>query len=223
MVLAIAIAQLVVQVALIGLALRPAYHLRHYPHYFSAWVTLLLVLGVMVFARFVTMVTLETVQVGSGVLVELSPTAQDLIRQTSPMLISALLAVFVFQVNRLVPTEQSLARLLVSVPPAEITTDGTGCVLAWDIRATHLFGYKSHEALGRMIDTLIIPEHLVRRHREGLQRYVTGGPTATLRPPYPEMARDKEGREFAVMIGLSAVWSADGEVRLTAHIRRLHY
>jgi len=59
---------------------------------------------------------------------------------------------------------------------AIIAADRDGTIRFWNPGAERIFGYASHEAIGRSLD-IIIPERLQERHWEGYRRFMTTGET----------------------------------------------
>jgi PAS domain S-box-containing protein len=59
---------------------------------------------------------------------------------------------------------------------AIIAADRDGAIRFWNPGAERIFGYASHEAIGRSLD-IIIPERLRERHWEGYRRFMTTGET----------------------------------------------
>jgi PAS domain S-box-containing protein len=59
---------------------------------------------------------------------------------------------------------------------AIIAADRDGTIRFWNPGAERIFGYASHEAIGRSLD-IIIPERLRERHWEGYRRFMTTGET----------------------------------------------
>jgi PAS domain S-box-containing protein len=71
---------------------------------------------------------------------------------------------------------EAWTRLIVdSAPDAVIAMDSQGRIIEWNKRAEVTFGWQRHEAIGRELAQLIIPESLRAPHRQGLQRFLDTG------------------------------------------------
>src|SRR3954449_6863093 len=76
--------------------------------------------------------------------------------------------------------EDSEARtrlILDSAPDAFVAFDGDGIVLRWNDAAMRMFGWPTHEAIGRPLRELIFPEEEKPRHDERRRRLVQGEET----------------------------------------------
>lgn len=61
-----------------------------------------------------------------------------------------------------------------------VTMDAQGRVIEFNPAAERTFGYRADDAVGRDMAELIIPPELRQRHRDGLRRYLGGGPATLL-------------------------------------------
>lgn len=90
-----------------------------------------------------------------------------------------------------------------------ITMDARGEVVEWNPAATRTFGYTAQEAVGLELATLIIPEGMRERHRQGLARYLrTGeGPVLGRTVTFDTLRRD--GTLFPAEISIVAFTAGD--------------
>src|SRR5690242_12650148 len=99
-----------------------------------------------------------------------------------------------------ISTELVLANAL----EAFVYADGEGRILAWNPAAERAFGYSAQEAVGRLIEDLIVAERLQAGHRAGLARLAAGEPGRVLAQRLQLPARHKDGHEFDVELTLNA-------------------
>ncbi|HOP07837.1 MAG TPA: PAS domain S-box protein [candidate division Zixibacteria bacterium] len=83
----------------------------------------------------------------------------------------------------------------------------TGQVTAWNRQAEEIFGYEHHQAIGRFLADLIIPEELMVKHIAGIQKYVEVGKSGLGRRRFQSTARHRDGHAFPVEL---TVWSVGG-------------
>jgi PAS domain S-box-containing protein len=114
-------------------------------------------------------------------------------------------------------SEAKFRSVMESAIDAIISSDVSGNIRAWNSAATALFGFSEEEAIGQPIE-LIIPERFHRRHREGLNRVSSGGPSRVIGTTVELAAVKKNGNEFPVELSL-ATWFLDDERYFTGIIR----
>ena len=59
-------------------------------------------------------------------------------------------------------SEEQQRQIIETASAAYVAMDVEGIVIDWNERATETFGYPRHEAIGRRLGTLIIPEEQPR-------------------------------------------------------------
>jgi PAS domain S-box-containing protein len=93
-----------------------------------------------------------------------------------------------------------------SANDAIITADSTGRIEDWNLAAERMFGYTEVEVRGQMV-TLLIPEQLADRHRQGIERmqHRPSGGLISLRMELTGLHRD--GGEFPIELCI-AEWSS---------------
>ncbi|WP_296900093.1 PAS domain S-box protein, partial [Thiohalocapsa sp.] len=107
--------------------------------------------------------------------------------------------------RRLEERDAQKAAMVEAALDAIITIDTHGRVLEYNRSAEDIFGFSPEEAIGRMLDELIIPDEHRRGHREGMRRFRdTGfGPVLGKRLELP--ALHKSGARIPVEIAISHV------------------
>jgi len=100
--------------------------------------------------------------------------------------------------NQLREREAELRSVLENANDAYIGLDENGAVTVWNRAAEETFGYGALEAIGRPLETLIIPPELVRAHRGGTLRYLTSGMPAMVGKRMELPAMHKDGTRLTV-------------------------
>ncbi|MEJ2719566.1 MAG: PAS domain S-box protein [bacterium] len=114
-------------------------------------------------------------------------------------------------------SEAKFRSVMESAIDAIISGDVSGNIRAWNSAATALFGFTEDEVIGRPIE-LIIPERFRQRHREGMRRVSSGGPSHVIGKTVELAALRKNGTEFPVELSL-ATWFLDDDRYFTGIIR----
>lgn len=113
-----------------------------------------------------------------------------------------------------------LAAVLDSALDAVIAIDADGIVVEWSRAATEIFGYSREAAIGRPLEALIIPQHLVEAHRAGMARFIATGKGTVLGRRIEIEAVDQAGERFPVELAISEVASST-EVYFVARLRNI--
>ena len=96
---------------------------------------------------------------------------------------------------------------------AVVVADHAGRVLEFNEAAEELFGYSRAEAIGELMEDLIIPRHMVDAHRAGIDRYRRTGERRAIGKGRLQLeARRKSGEVFPVEFSISTAQSAEGEI-----------
>ncbi|MGH8855528.1 MAG: PAS domain S-box protein, partial [Telluria sp.] len=69
--------------------------------------------------------------------------------------------------------ETELRSVIEHASDAYISLDEAGAVTAWNRQAEETFGWSRAEAMGQMLEQLIIPPEYHDRHRDGMQRFLS--------------------------------------------------
>ena len=114
-------------------------------------------------------------------------------------------------------SEAKFRSVMESAIDAIISGDAQGNIRSWNSAARALFGYTEDEVLGHPIE-VIIPERFRQRHREGIHRVTSGGPSHVIGKTVELAALRKNGTEFPVELSL-ATWFLDDNRYYTGIIR----
>src|SRR5579862_9062506 len=99
-------------------------------------------------------------------------------------------------------------RIFHEFPDAVIATTTQGEILYWNRAAEDMFGYKSQEAVGHLLNELIVPADRIEQENQLLHDAVVVGASTreTLR-------RKKDGSLVYVDISTRAIRDSDGNVQ----------
>jgi PAS domain S-box-containing protein len=81
---------------------------------------------------------------------------------------------------------------------AVIAANHKGEIIEWNKKATEIFGYETNEALGKKISDLIIPDHLVNNHINGMQRYNNSKQSNVVNKKIEIDAKTKSGKQICI-------------------------
>jgi len=95
-------------------------------------------------------------------------------------------------------SEEQQRRIIDSASSAYVAIDAEGVVTDWNERATETFGWPRHEAIGRLLSSLIIPEGKRAAHEAGLRRFAMTGSGPLVGRRIELVAVDRSAREFPV-------------------------
>ncbi|MGI9522759.1 MAG: ATP-binding protein, partial [Hyphomicrobiaceae bacterium] len=96
---------------------------------------------------------------------------------------------------------------------AVIVANREGRVLDFNGVAEDIFGYSRAEAIGELLEDLIIPSRMVEAHRTGMDRYRRTGTSKVAGKGLLKLeARRKSGEVFPIEVSISSAQSVDGEV-----------
>lgn len=115
--------------------------------------------------------------------------------------------------------EQKVGSLTAAGDIALVSVASDGKVVAWSPSATDLFGYSPLEALGKLLEELVIPEESQGLHKAALKRCADEN-----RPPRSQSliltARNKWGHKFLVEVSIRGTKDEGGHWSYTGTIRR---
>lgn len=140
----------------------------------------------------------------------------------------------------LVTEQQRTQAILETSSDAFIALDVQGNVSGWNAEAERLFGWTRIEAVGNLLEELIIPEQYRAAHAAGFARFVkTGTGPAVNRRRTEITAKHRDGREIPIELSISAMNTPAGyvanafvrdirerraaQVQLEASERKLHH
>jgi PAS domain S-box-containing protein len=117
-------------------------------------------------------------------------------------------------------SERRKAAIVDNALDAIITIDQESRVLEFNPAAEAIFGYSAEEALGKRIDSLIVPPSLRTRHRRGMKRYLSSGEGPILGERVELTAMRADGSEFPAELSIVRIES-EGPPLFTGHVRDL--
>lgn len=98
-----------------------------------------------------------------------------------------------------------LAAVIDSSLDAVISMDSAGKVLEWRGAAARIFGWTRDEAMGKPLDSLVVPPDLVERHRAALAHRRATGTEDEVALRTEVDALDRDGRRFPVELSITHV------------------
>jgi len=101
---------------------------------------------------------------------------------------------------------------------AIISVDHEGRIREWNPAASKIFGYERGEAVGQLMDELIVPSAMWDIYHDGLTNYLMTGVGSLIGRPIELGLRRKDGGEFRAEMGISRILEEDPP-RCTAVIR----
>src|SRR5882724_4545115 len=101
---------------------------------------------------------------------------------------------------------------------AIISVDHEGKIQEWNPAARKIFGYDHDEAVGQLMDELIVPSAMWDIYHDGLTNYLMTGVGSLIGRPIELPLRRKDGSEFRAEMGISRILE-ENPPRCTAIIR----
>ena len=149
---------------------------------------------------------------------------QSLVQQALTMSLLAAATIFIVgkTIRRLSQnlekSEAQLQKTIDTALDAVVTTDAAGTITAWNAQAKTIFGWSEQEALGRPLDSLIIPAEGRDGYRRELAHFLESRETQFLNQRIERTAVRKEGGEFPVEWSMSPIW-INNECVFSSYIR----
>src|SRR5437879_371018 len=91
---------------------------------------------------------------------------------------------------------------------AIISVDQEGKIQEWNPAARKIFGYTRDEAVGQLMDELIVPSAMWEVYHEGLTSYLMTGVGSLIGRPIELALRRKDGSEFRAEMGINRILQA---------------
>jgi PAS domain S-box-containing protein len=88
--------------------------------------------------------------------------------------------------------------------------DETGRIVDWNTQAEVIFGWSHHEAVGRMLGDLIVPEKHRTLHQQGLALFLRSGESAILGKRFEIEAQRRDGRLIQIELSVTALRRRSG-------------
>lgn len=109
----------------------------------------------------------------------------------------------------LAESQQKLQGIVDTALDAVVRADANGTIVGWNTQAEVVFGWQSHEVLGRTLHETIIAQQHRQGHLQGLARFVATGVTKVIDRRIEMVALHRSGREFPIEIAVTRVSLAD--------------
>ena len=106
-------------------------------------------------------------------------------------------------------SQEQFFSLMESAPDAMIVTNQKGEIIIVNARAKELFGYESHEMLGRPVE-MLLPRDIRNIHVRHREKYIASPSVRSVGKDQNFHALDKAGRLIPVEISLSPIDTEDG-------------
>jgi PAS domain S-box-containing protein len=106
-------------------------------------------------------------------------------------------------------SESRVRAVLNSALSAVIVIDRDGRITDWNARAEKIFGWRSAEAIGREVDTMIIPERYRDAQRRGFAHFFAPRDALALNVAFETKALRRDGTEFPAELSISPLGSGD--------------
>ncbi|MFQ5353414.1 MAG: EAL domain-containing protein [Thermodesulfobacteriota bacterium] len=115
-------------------------------------------------------------------------------------------------------SEEKFYKMSSSAQDAMIMMNGEGKISFWNTAAERIFGYHSKEAVGKNLNTLIVPSVHTKAFVKGFEKFKSTGEGIVLGKTMMLSAVRKDKREFPVEISTSAIkldseWNSIGIIR----------
>src|SRR5215475_584887 len=107
--------------------------------------------------------------------------------------------------EELLESEQMARTIIDTALDAFVQMDEHGVIVDWNTQAETIFGWSRHEAVGRSLADLIVPQQHRARHQAGMARFLSTGDSAILGKRLEIEAQRKDGREIKVELSVTAL------------------
>ncbi len=97
------------------------------------------------------------------------------------------------------------SQIINSTPDAMVAMNAQGRITEWNQAAVELFGYPVHEAVGRLLGELIVPEHLHDILDQVMRSHVPGTPSRVINHTIEVQARRANGEVFPAELAVKEV------------------
>ena len=117
----------------------------------------------------------------------------------------------------LVKREAELSAVIENANDAYVCMDQAGVISAWNRQAQEIFGWSADEAIGSLLDELIVPPYMRDAHRGGMKRYLDSGETTVLNRRLELPAIRRDGSILSMEIRIRAL-DIDGQKIFSAFL-----
>lgn len=97
--------------------------------------------------------------------------------------------------------------IISNAPNGVVVINEKGTILKWNLKSEAIFGWSAEEAVGREMNTLLIPPQYIEAHNKGMRRFLSTGERRVINKVIEITALRKGGVEFPIELGISAVES----------------
>jgi diguanylate cyclase (GGDEF)-like protein/PAS domain S-box-containing protein len=111
--------------------------------------------------------------------------------------------------QKLLLQRQRTESILETSHEAFISIDAQGYIREWNALAATTFGWNKQEALGQLLESMIIPERLRAAHRSGIAHYLKSGEGPVLNKRIELSALCRDGREIPIELTISVLRDGD--------------
>lgn len=115
-------------------------------------------------------------------------------------------------------SEQRAQLVLENALDAIVNIDMQGLIVEWNLAASHIFGYKRSEVLGRRLEDVIVPPEYWQAHQRGMLRLQQTGKSRLLGKLIEITALRRDGTEFPIELTIVEI-ERDQEHYYSAFIR----
>jgi PAS domain S-box-containing protein len=105
-----------------------------------------------------------------------------------------------------------------NAPDGVVLIDQFNTIQFWNPKAEAIFGWASHEVLGKIISHVIVPEEFREAHDSGMKRYLATGEVRVLNKTIEVPALHRSGKEFFIALTISTI-ALNGLTNFLAFIR----
>ncbi len=120
--------------------------------------------------------------------------------------------------RRLSESEERFRSISTAAQDAIIVMDSEGLISFWNKAAERMFGYRTEQAVGQTLGTVVIPKRFRASHANALEHFKDTGQGPILNKLIETEAGKRDGTEFPVELSVTAVqldrrWHAVGIIR----------
>jgi PAS domain S-box-containing protein len=108
--------------------------------------------------------------------------------------------------------EEQTRQIIDTATDAVVTMDSAGQVEEWNVQAEAIFGWTRTDVLGRSLADLIVPATSKQAYQDGLAHFLATGKGPVLNRRMETVARHRDGHEFPVDVGVTAIRAGDSVV-----------
>lgn len=113
--------------------------------------------------------------------------------------------------------EAELQMVIENANDAYVCIDHAGVITDWNRQAEQTFGWSTQEAIGRVLDEMIIPPQMREAHRAGMKHYLTTGEHRVLNQRIELTAVRRNGETLPVEVRVCAL-EIDGQTIFSAFL-----